>query len=196
MQEFNLRVNPTDHQQLEKPEGGGTAQNKLSQFCGRAVAAAAIIGFMYLLAASSSSAQDSPFDERRNTTTCLDASQFTAKTGTPAPNMNDLYCTYADQNIPEQVAELVSSGIASLIEQAGTVIYHGAKHTFACINQGLTWRQYRDESACVGMDSGTCSSHGGYTSRGASICMPAVDLDIPVSLLCTKDSVDLCKWRH
>ena len=98
-----------------------------------------------------------------------------------------------DQTLPRQMAELVNHGIISVIEHEGNIIYRGARNTFECINQGLTWRQYIDESVCVGMDAGTCSSLGGYTSHGGSRCSPTIDLESSACKLCTKDLVKLCK---
>ena len=199
MRELHLRVGTLGGKPLE--EGGqrdDTAHNKSSKFYGRtcvALAAAGLIGSLYYLSSWQNSVQATSLDGRADTLTCFNASQFTNITGVPAPNESDVYCTYPDQNIPGQMAELVAVGIVDVIEQAGTMLYHGAKNTLTCINAGLTWRQYRDESVCVRMDSATCESLGGYATRGGSVCTPAINLEDFASKCCTKDLAELCKWR-
>lgn len=199
MQEMYLRVGTPECKPLE--EGGwrdDTVHNKSSKFYGRtcvALAAAGLIGSLYYMSNWQNSVQAISPDGRAGTMACFNASQFTNITGVPALNESDVYCTYPDQNIPEQMAELVAVGIVGVLEQAGTMLYHGAKNTLACINAGLAWRQYRDESVCVRMDPATCESLGGNATRGSSVCTPAINLEDFASKCCTRDLAQLCKWR-
>lgn len=187
----------------QKFDRNDSSQNKTRAFSSRtclvALAVGSVIGTMaalYYLASSQSSVQQSSLSERLITPGCLNVGQFTSFTGIHPFNDNDIYCTYPDKTLPRQMAELVHHGIISVIEHAGNIIYHGARNTFECINQGLTWRQYIDESVCVRMDAGTCSSLGGYTSHGGSICSPTIDLEGSASKRCTRDYVELCKWQN
>ena len=199
MQQMYLRVSTPECKPLE--EGGwrdDTVHNKSSKFYGRtcvALAAAGLIGSLYYMSNWQNSVQAISPDGRAGTMACFNASQFTNITGVPALNESDVYCTYPDQNIPEQMAELVAVGIVGVLEQAGTMPYHGAKNTLACINAGLAWRQYRDESVCVRMDPATCESLGGNATRGSSVCTPAINLEDFASKCCTRDLAQLCKWR-
>ena len=199
MQEPQLRVGAPEGKPLEEiGRRDDTLHNKSCKFYGRtcvALAAAGLIGSLYHMSYWQNGVLGTSLDGRADTLTCFNASQFTNITGVPAPNESDVYCTYPDQNIPEQMAELVAVGIVGVIEQAGTILYHGAKNTLACINSGLTWRQYRDESVCVRMDPATCESLGGYATEGGSVCIPAINLEDVASICCTKDLADLCKWR-
>ena len=111
------------------------------------------------------------------------------------PDNNDIYCTYPNQRLPRQMAELVNHGIVRVIEHAGNLIYQGARNIFECINQGLAWRQHPGISECVFMDPDTCSSLGGYPSYGSSVCGPEINLEDYASF-CTKDYVRLCKWYN
>ncbi|MGO0305478.1 hypothetical protein ACTL6P_02540 [Endozoicomonas acroporae] len=180
------------------------SQNKTRAFSSRTCVVAlalgsaiATMGALYYLASNQNSVQPSSLSERLITPGCLNTEQFTYFTGIHPfnDNDNDIYCTYTDKTLPEQMAELINHGIISVIEHAGNIIYHGAKNTFECINQGLTWRQYIDESVCVRMDADTCSSLGGYTSTGGSICSPTINLESSASKLCSRDLVELCKWQ-
>lgn len=200
MRELHLRVGTLEGKPLEEVgRRDDTVQNKSSKFYGRtcvALATAGLIGSLYYLSNWQNSVQATSLDGRAGTLTCFNATQFTNFTGVAAPNESDIYCTYPpDQHIPRQMAELVAVGIVDVIEQAGTMLYHGAKNTLACINSGLTWRQYRDESVCVRMDSATCESLGGYATYGASVCNPSINLEDFASKCCTKDLAELCKWR-
>lgn len=209
MQNIDYRLNATNRGESSEPTGRAqmprrnqSQQSKTMAFSSRTCVALAvgsavgILGALYCLANSQSNIPQSPLSERLNTPTCFNAGQFTSSTGTSASNENDIYCTYPDQILPGQMTELINHGIISVIEQAGDIIYQGAKNTFECINQGLAWRQYIDESVCVRMDSVTCSSLGGHISRGGSVCLPAIDPENPASsALCTRDLVSLCKWR-
>lgn len=199
MQELQLRGGQPEGKPLE---AGGrrddTVHNKSSKFYGRvcvALAAAGLFGSLYHLSNWQNSVQATSLDVRTGNLACFNASQLTNITGVPVPNESDVYCTYPDQNIPGQMAELVAVGIVGVIEQAGTILYHGAKNTLACINAGLTWRQYRDETVCVRMDPATCESLGGYATSGGSVCIPAINPEDFASKCCTRDLADLCKWR-
>lgn len=167
---------------------------KNGSFCGRTcvvLATAGILGSLYLLANCYSS------DDQHNFPTYYNATQFTNKTGFPAPNEYDLYCTYSDQNLPRQMADFVSAGIIDVIEQAGTFIYQGARLTFECINNGMLWRQYIDESHCVFMDHVTCRALGGNPFRDGSRCIEGLHCGLLASQdLCSLDEVDVCKWRN
>ena len=198
MQEPHLRANTPDYERLEKRDRRGIVHNKFSKFYGRtcvALVAAGLVGSVYYLSSWQSRVQETSLHGRLNTSSCFDASQFTNKTGMRAPNEGDLYCIYPDQNIPGQMAGLVATGIVGLIEQAGTMVFHGAKSALACISSGLSWRQYYDQSVCVRMDSGTCESLGGHASSGSSVCIPAINLEEFASAHCTRDLVNLCEWR-
>ena len=95
------------------------------------------------------------------------------------------------------MADLVSAGIIDVIEQAGTFIYQGARLTFECINNGMLWRQYSDESHCVFMDHVTCRALGGHPFRGGSSCTESLRCWLLASQdLCSLDEVDVCKWRN
>ncbi len=208
MQNIDYRLSTTNRGgslgstgRAQMPQRNHSPQNKTVAFSSRTCAALAlgsavvIVGTMYCLANSQSITPQLPLSERLNTPTCLNASQFMSSTSIPASNENGIYCTYPDQILPRQMTELINHGIISVIEQAGDIIYQGAKNMFECINQGLTWREYINESVCVCMDSDTCSSLGGHISRGSSICKPAIDPENYASALCTRDLVSLCKWH-
>lgn len=191
MQQLRLRNSITNF----PPEDGGVRRaprEKTGRFCGRTcivLAAAGVIGSLFYLVNCCN-----PSDELLDNQNCFNATQYTQKTGLSAPGEHDLYCTYSNQDLPKQMAELVSAGIVNLIEQAGSFIYQGARQTFECINNGMYWRQYRDESHCVYMDNVTCTSLGGTAFRGGSRCIPTFQRDIPASQECSRDIVDLCKW--
>ncbi|WP_257266244.1 hypothetical protein [Endozoicomonas sp. ONNA2] len=186
----------------QKSDRSDSSQNKTRAFSSRRCVALAvgsaigIMGALYYLASSQSSVQQPSLSERSIGPICLNADQARAYYGMHTPDDNDIYCNYPDQRPPEQMAELVYHGIISLIEHSGNILYHGAKNTLECINRGLVWRQYIDQSVCVRMDAGTCSSLGGYTSSGGSICMPPIALESYTSKLCSKDLVVLCKWPN
>ena len=218
MQNINYRANATSHSSslAECGEVSGRydcPQNKTRAFSGRAcvvalaaVSAVGVMGAVYYLVGSQGSVQQSPLSEpvstslseRTGTPICFNPSQYTYGTGMHTPDNNDIYCTYPDQRLPGQMAELVNHGIVRLIEHAENLIYHGAKNIFECINQGLTWRQYPGISECVFMDWDTCSSLGGHPSHGGSVCVPAIDPDPDGSgnVLCTTDLERLCRWRN
>ena len=208
MQNINYRANATSHPSSLAECGQisdryDSPQNKTRAFSSRAcivalatVSAVGFMGAVYYLGSSQSSVRQSSLSERAGTPICFNPSQYTYGTGMHTPDNNDIYCTYPDQRLPGQMAELVNHGIVRLIEHAENLIYHGAKNIFECINQGLTWRQYPGKSECVFMDWDTCSSLGGHPSHGSSACGPAIDLDGSADVLCTKDWVRLCRWRN
>ena len=196
MQQLRLRNTTPNFEQLEEGGVGRAPQEKKTgSFCGRTcivLAAAGVIGSLFYLVNCCDSS-----DEGLGTRGCFHATQYTQKTGLSAPNKHDLYCTYADQNLPKQMSELVSAGLVKVIEQAGSLIYQGARLTFECINNGMFWRQYRDESHCVFMDNATCTSLGGTAFRGGSGCTPTLHSGISASQVkCSLDVVDLCKWPN
>ena len=215
MQNINYRANATSHPSSLGECGhisdNDSPQNKARAFSSRTcvvalatVSAVGVMGAVYYLVSSQGSVQQSPLSEpvstslseRKGTPICFNPSQYTYGTGMHTPDNNDIYCTYPDQRLPGQMAELVNHGIVRVIEHAGNLIYHGAKNIFECINHGLTWRQNSRESECVFMDSDTCRSLGGHPSYGSSACGPAIDLDGSADVLCTKDWVRLCRWRN
>ena len=208
MQNINYRANATSHPSSLAECGQisdryDSPQNKTRAFSSRAcivalatVSAVGFMGAVYYLGSGQSSVRQSSLSERAGTPICFNPSQYTYGTGMHTPDNNDIYCTYPDQRLPGQMAELVNHGIVRLIEHAENLIYHGAKNIFECINQGLTWRQYPGKSECVFMDWDTCSSLGGHPSHGSSACGPAIDLDGSADVLCTKDWVRLCRWRN
>ena len=207
MQNINYRANVTSHPsslaECGQISDNISPQNKCRAFSSRAcvvalaaVSAVGFIGAAYYLVSSQSSVQQLPLSERAGTRICFNSSQYTSDTGMHTPDNNDIYCTYPDQGLPRQMAELVNHGIVRVIEHAGNLIYHGAKNIFECINHGLTWRQNSRESECVFMDSDTCSSLGGHPSYGSSLCAPTMDLDGSAEVFCTADIVRLCRWSN
>lgn len=195
MEQLRLRNSTPTFEQLEEGGVSRAPREKKGSFCGRTcivLAAAGVIGSLFYLVNCCDSS-----DEHLNTQTCFNATQYTQKTGLPAPNEHDLYCTYADQDLPRQMSELVSAGLVKVIEQAGSFIYQGARLTFECINNGMLWRQYRDESHCVRMDKVNCTSLGGTAFHGGSVCRPTFSSALSASQAgCSRDLVDLCKWPN
>ena len=192
MQQLRLRNSSPNFDQLKEVGVSRAPRENKGNFHGRTcivLATAGVIGSLFYLMNCYGSS-----DELHNTQACFNATQYTQKTGLSAPNEHDLYCTYSNHNLPKQMADLVSAGIVNVIEQAGSLIYQGARLTFECINNGMLWRQYRDESHCVYMDNVTCTSLGGTAFRGGSGCIPPIHRGISVSRLCSLDEVDVCKW--
>ena len=178
-------------------------QNKTRAFSNRArvvalaaVSAVSFIGAVYYLASSQSSVQQLPLSERAGTPICFYSCQCTSGNGTFTPDNNDIYCSYPDQKLPRQMADLVNYGVVRVIEYAENLIYHGARNVFECINQGLPFRQYPRESQCVFMDADICSSLGGHPTNGASLCSPSINPNGSGLVLCTADLQRLCEWHH
>lgn len=209
MQNINFRANNTHQNQPADPfdriERGGrkrSKKNKSGVFSSRTCVAlavgtaAGIIGTLYLLTNSQRAVPQLAISERIGTATCFNADQYTVYTGRPAPDGSDLYCIYSNQTTPYQMADLMNHGIISMIEEAGNLIYQGARNTFECINYGLGWRQYNDASVCVHMNPDTCRSLGGHINTGSSICLPAIDLDrfYHGASACTNDLTNICEW--